>query len=70
MAFEALAGRVRAAAERSGAEHRDGGRCGCAPCWEVVIAGLAAEAGGRQKAAGGAGSFTFSADDLFHGGGA
>ncbi|MFE9046214.1 hypothetical protein ACFYOG_35675 [Streptomyces sp. NPDC007818] len=67
-AFETLAGAVRAAAERGGAEHREGGRCGCVACWDAVIAGLAADAEARTQTAGDAGTFTFSLDDLFNGG--
>ncbi|WP_432057937.1 hypothetical protein [Streptomyces sp. bgisy022] len=66
-AFEALAGQVQAAVGRSGAEHRDGGRCGCPSCWEALITRLATEAQGHRSSAASASSFAFSIDDLFGG---
>jgi predicted NBD/HSP70 family sugar kinase len=52
---------------RSGADHRDGGRCGCSGCWEKLIAGLAEEAQGQQAATGSGSTSAFSFSDLFGG---
>lgn len=68
-AFESLADQVKAAVGRAGAEHRDGGRCGCSSCWDALIARLAKEAQGNHGAAGGFGAATFSLSDLFGGAG-
>ncbi|MFD4577929.1 hypothetical protein ACFWPM_37205, partial [Streptomyces sp. NPDC058479] len=55
-AFEALADHVRTAVEGSGAEHRDGGPCGCSSCWEMLTARLAKEAQPGDGPATGAGA--------------
>lgn len=68
-AFEALASQVRAAVGQTGAEHRDGGRCGCSSCWDALIARLAQEAQPGDGPTGGAGAATFSFTDLVGDGG-
>ncbi|MEV5513874.1 hypothetical protein AB0L50_13235 [Streptomyces flaveolus] len=69
-AFEALAGQVRKAVGRTGAEHRDSGQCGCSSCWEALIDRLAKQAQGSEgQPSGAAGTATFSFTDLFGGAG-
>ncbi|WCN05136.1 hypothetical protein [Streptomyces sp. M92] len=70
-AFETLADQVRKAVERIGAEHRDGGQCGCPSCWEALIDRLAKQAQGSERRPSGttADTATFSLSDLFGGAG-
>lgn len=65
--FEALAQRVRAAAEPTGAAHREEGGYGCRRCWEALIEQLAQQPQARPAAPGPPGGGTFSFQDLFGG---
>lgn len=66
-AFEALARRIRSAVGRTGTEHREGGQCGCASCWDPLIARLAQETRGGESPGGSTNTWTFSFSDLFGG---
>ncbi|WP_143670060.1 hypothetical protein [Streptomyces sp. Ag109_G2-15] len=65
--FEALAERVRAAADRAGGGHQQEDGCLCRSCWDAVITEIVGEpqAGGTATGPSGnsAGSFSFA--DLF-----
>ncbi|MGI5380612.1 hypothetical protein ACQEV2_41700 [Streptomyces sp. CA-251387] len=67
--FEALAKRVREAADRAGREHQQEGSWLCRSCWDAVITKITEEpqAGGTATGYPGnaAGTFSFSFDDLF-----
>ncbi|MER6385462.1 hypothetical protein [Streptomyces sp. NPDC001250] len=65
--FEALAERVREAADHAGGEHRQEGGCLCRSCWDAVITEIVEEpsAGGRATGQSGDAAGTFSVGDLF-----
>ncbi|RZB19612.1 hypothetical protein StrepF001_12865 [Streptomyces sp. F001] len=65
--FEALAERVRQAADRAGREHQQGDGCLCRSCWDAVITKIVKEPQAGETATGhfGNSAGTFSFDDLF-----
>ncbi|MFJ8536877.1 hypothetical protein [Streptomyces sp. NPDC093591] len=65
--FEALAERVREAADRAGGEHQQEDGCLCRSCWDSVITKIVEEPRAGERATGhfGNSAGTFSFDDLF-----
>lgn len=69
--FEALAERVREAADRAGGEHQQDEGCLCRSCWDAVIATIVGEPQAASTVAepfgNATGTFSFSFGDLFGG---
>lgn len=66
--FEALAERVREAADHAGVQHQQEDGCRCRSCWDAVITKIVDESQAKEKAAGRSGQASarsFSLDDLF-----